>query len=156
MFTDIQGSTALWERYGDGFHDMLGMHHAVLRNQIAKLQAYEVKTEGDAFMITFSSAASAVHFALQTQRALHQAEWPAQLIEDSLPIGSGTNHPRWQLSWAAGADGSAHWSAHMLTGPNDGTNGLLGANGQQGWPIDAGRTWGTNSLECPRHGAGEE
>jgi class 3 adenylate cyclase/tetratricopeptide (TPR) repeat protein len=93
MFTDIQGPTALWERYGDGFQDMLGMHHAVIRKQIAKHQAYEVKTEGDAFMIAFPSAASAVHFALHTQLALHQAEWPAQLIEDTLPIEAARTTP---------------------------------------------------------------
>jgi len=93
MFTDIQGSTALWERYGDGFQDILGMHHTVIRKQIEVHRAYEVKTEGDAFMIAFPSAKSAVRFALDTQLALHNTSWPEQLIDDTLPIEAARTTP---------------------------------------------------------------
>ena len=51
VFTDIEGSTALWEHFGPDFQPMLDLHDAVLRSAIAAHDGYEVKTEGDAFMV---------------------------------------------------------------------------------------------------------
>jgi len=86
VFTDIQGSTALWERYGDDFQSILDLHHEVIRASIAKHEGYEVKTEGDAFMIAFSDATLALQFAMDAQIHLRDANWPAMFIDDSLPI----------------------------------------------------------------------
>jgi len=86
VFTDIQGSTALWERYGNDFQGILDLHHEVIRASIAKHNGYEVKTEGDAFMIAFSSATHGLQFAMDTQIHLRDANWPPLFIEDSLPI----------------------------------------------------------------------
>ena len=86
VFTDIQGSTALWERYGNDFQTILDLHHQVIRACIANCCGYEVKTEGDAFMVAFSEAESAVQFALKAQIELKEADWPSMFIDDSLPI----------------------------------------------------------------------
>ncbi len=60
VFTDIQGSTALWEHFGDDFKALLDLHNALFRAAIAAAGGYEVKTEGDAFMVAFQDAGSAV------------------------------------------------------------------------------------------------
>jgi hypothetical protein len=43
-------------------------------------QGYEVKTEGDAFMIAFDSIFNAVKFALQAQEMLLLADWPSTIL----------------------------------------------------------------------------
>jgi class 3 adenylate cyclase/tetratricopeptide (TPR) repeat protein len=88
VFTDIQGSTALWERFGDEFAPALQLHHQTIRACITANEGYEVKTEGDAFMVAFSSAASALRFCAQAQLALHRAAWPEALLEDRSPIAA--------------------------------------------------------------------
>ena len=42
---------------------------------------YEVKTEGDAFMIAFPNAATAVRFCVDAQRGLHTHPWAPELTE---------------------------------------------------------------------------
>jgi len=82
VFTDIQGSTALWERYGDAFAPVLQLHNELMRDAIARERGYEVKTEGDAFMIAFDEADDAIQFAMTAQQALHEAPWPRELLSD--------------------------------------------------------------------------
>ncbi len=70
VFTDLQGSTELWEKLQTRFADALAAHNSVMRGLIAKHKGYEVKTEGDAFMIAFSSPTLAVRFALELQEKM--------------------------------------------------------------------------------------
>jgi class 3 adenylate cyclase len=93
VFTDIQGSTALWERLGDGFVGVLEAHNRILREALARSGGAEVKTEGDAFMIAFASASDAVRFALAAQEALHAAPWPAEAGELLVRMGLHTGDP---------------------------------------------------------------
>ena len=88
VFTDIQGSTALWERFGEAFGSALQLHHDTVRAQIVAHGGYEVKTEGDAFMVGFKKPASAIRFCTATQLALHNAPWPQSLLEDPSPIAA--------------------------------------------------------------------
>ncbi len=81
VFTDIQGSTMLWERFRSDFKDLLDLHNAIIRNEIVIHEGYEVKTEGDAFMVAFSDARHAVQFCLKSQENLHKADWPQRLLE---------------------------------------------------------------------------
>ena len=81
VFTDIQGSTMLWERFKTEFKKLLDLHNQIVRDLIEAHDGYEVKTEGDAFMVAFNHATDAVSFCLQSQLALHQAPWPAELLE---------------------------------------------------------------------------
>ena len=50
MFTDIEGSTKLWEAVGNSFKPLLDLHSALIRECLFSHQGYECKTEGDAFM----------------------------------------------------------------------------------------------------------
>jgi predicted ATPase/class 3 adenylate cyclase len=80
VFTDIQGSTELWERYSEGMREALDVHDRLLRELLAPCSGYEVKTQGDAFMVAFASAVDAVHWCLSVQEALLHAPWPAELL----------------------------------------------------------------------------
>jgi class 3 adenylate cyclase len=71
MFSDIQDSTVLTERFGDRrWLELLGDHDRIVREQLELHDGYEVKSQGDGFMLAFASARSAVHCAISIQREL--------------------------------------------------------------------------------------
>ena len=71
LFSDIEGSTALNVELGDdAYMGLLDEHNRLVRAAIAEHKGYEVKTEGDAFMVAFGSARDALRCALDIQRAL--------------------------------------------------------------------------------------
>lgn len=70
LFTDIEGSTRLWEQQPEAMRVALARHDALLREAI-ELQGGQVfKTVGDAFCAAFSTATAALNAALSVQRAL--------------------------------------------------------------------------------------
>jgi len=75
LFTDIEGSTPLWERDPEGMREALALHNAVLADAIAAHDGHWFKTVGDAFQAAFADPAQAVRAALAGQRGLAQAEW---------------------------------------------------------------------------------
>jgi predicted ATPase/class 3 adenylate cyclase len=75
LYTDIQGSTPLWERDPQGMRNALARHNAVLVNVIAAHDGYCYKTVGDAFQAAFADPAQAVAAAVAGQRGLAQAKW---------------------------------------------------------------------------------
>lgn len=91
VFTDIEGSTLLWEHFGEGFLDILDLHNRLMRTAIEAHGGYEVKTEGDAFMVAFSDPLAAVQFGLDAQRRLHEANWPEALHAPGIAALSGTS-----------------------------------------------------------------
>jgi class 3 adenylate cyclase/tetratricopeptide (TPR) repeat protein len=70
LFTDIEGSTEMTERLGDRrWLELLREHNAIVREQVAAHEGFEVKAEGDGFMLAFQSARRALQCAVDTQRA---------------------------------------------------------------------------------------
>eukprot|EP01062_Namystynia_karyoxenos_P076640 TRINITY_DN7547_c0_g1_i1.p1 TRINITY_DN7547_c0_g1~~TRINITY_DN7547_c0_g1_i1.p1 ORF type:complete len:951 (+),score=174.15 TRINITY_DN7547_c0_g1_i1:88-2853(+) len=83
-FTDIESSTALWEAHPQGMYDALQIHNRVVRRTAACHGGYEVKTIGDAFMVAFSTPATACAFGLQMQRLLLTQDWPEDILQHEL------------------------------------------------------------------------
>jgi predicted ATPase/class 3 adenylate cyclase len=78
LFTDIEGSTGLLRRLGDGaYARVLADHHALIRSALAAHDGTEVDTQGDAFFAVFSSPGACVAAVLEMQRALEEHPWPA-------------------------------------------------------------------------------
>src|SRR3954463_6387098 len=76
LFTDIEGSTALLHEIGDLYGAVLGDHHAVRRSVWAEHGGLEVHAEGDAFLVVFNTARSAIRAAGRAQDALESHRWP--------------------------------------------------------------------------------
>jgi len=76
LFTDIEGSTRLWESHAPAMRAALARHDAILRHCIQEHQGHVFKTGGDAFCAAFHTAAGAFAAALDAQRALHREPWP--------------------------------------------------------------------------------
>ena len=82
VFTDIEGSTALWNFNPSSMNAALEIHNNVMRQAAIRHLGYEVKTIGDAFMMAFEKPLNAVEFGLTVQQNLRSAEWPADLCFD--------------------------------------------------------------------------
>jgi predicted ATPase/class 3 adenylate cyclase len=76
LFTDIEGSTRLWEAEPDLMGEALRRHDRILRTAIGQVGGYVFKTVGDAFCAAFWTAQAAVAAALRAQRALVAEDWP--------------------------------------------------------------------------------
>jgi len=76
LFTDVEGSTALTQRLGDArAREVLREHERMVRAALKSHGGAEVKTMGDGFMASFTSATKALECAIAMQRAF--AEWNA-------------------------------------------------------------------------------
>jgi predicted ATPase/class 3 adenylate cyclase len=93
MFTDIKGSTGLWETMGDRFRPVLDRHNGLIRELIQRWDGYEVKSQGDSFMVAFGRATDAVQCALDIQRTFAQEPWPEAVGELLVRIGIHTGEP---------------------------------------------------------------
>ncbi len=70
LFTDVEGSTALTQRLGDAkARELLREHERIVREALKAHGGSEVKTMGDGFMTSFSSATKALECAIAMQRA---------------------------------------------------------------------------------------
>ncbi len=70
LFTDIVDSTGMTEKLGDlRAQEILHVHNAIIREQVADNGGFEVKSIGDGFMIAFPSARRALLCAIAIQRA---------------------------------------------------------------------------------------
>jgi TolB-like protein/Tfp pilus assembly protein PilF len=76
LFTDIEGSTRLWEEHAVAMKAALARHDALLRHCIEDYDGHVFKTAGDAFCATFHTAHDALAAALDAQRALLREPWP--------------------------------------------------------------------------------
>jgi hypothetical protein len=81
VFTDIKNSTAIWETQPVAMRQAIKLHNATMRKLIRESGGYEVKTEGDAFMVSFQDALSAVEWCLTVQLELRKLEWPQEILE---------------------------------------------------------------------------
>jgi class 3 adenylate cyclase len=68
LFTDIEGSTKLWENNAPAMQASLARHDELLRLAIEERGGYVFKTVGDAFCCAFSTAPDALEAALESQR----------------------------------------------------------------------------------------
>src|SRR5207237_9258355 len=74
LFSDIECFTDMTERLGDiKAQELLREHNAIVRAQVAECGGYEVKSQGDSFMLAFAGARRGLRCAVELQRAF--AHW---------------------------------------------------------------------------------
>ncbi|MEZ4519464.1 MAG: adenylate/guanylate cyclase domain-containing protein [Chloroflexota bacterium] len=88
LFTDIEGSTTLWERYGEAMRPALARHDALLRSAVFANDGRVVKTTGDGIHAVFSSGVDGLHAALQAQRELCAQDW-SDISPDRIHVRMG-------------------------------------------------------------------
>src|SRR2546423_8341334 len=79
LLTDVEGSTALWERAPEAMGTALARHDAMLSGAIEAHAGIVVKHTGDGTFAVFSVPADAAAAALAIQRAVTAEAWPTPL-----------------------------------------------------------------------------
>src|SRR6476469_5497569 len=77
LFTDVEGSTARWERHGAWMATAHARQEALLREAIAARGGWAYKQIGDAFQAAFQTAPAALAAAVAAQQALAAEAWGA-------------------------------------------------------------------------------
>ena len=71
LFTDIEGSSSLWEQYPEAMKTTLSAHDLILRSTIQNNHGQIIKTTGDGVHAVFSTALDAIKAAVSAQIDLH-------------------------------------------------------------------------------------
>ncbi|KAK4940604.1 hypothetical protein LTR10_019363 [Elasticomyces elasticus] len=108
VFTDIVKSTAIWEKDASAMVEAMAIHDIMIRDLTEANDGYEVKQNGDGFMIAFPTATAAVQFCLDVQERLLDEAWPKGIL--NLPSGSETKDSDGQVLFRGlKLRMSAHW-----------------------------------------------
>ncbi len=75
LFTDVEGSTGLWEAHPDAMRPALARHDVLLRRAVERSGGHVFKTVGDAFYAAFAVAGAALEAALAAQTSLCAEPW---------------------------------------------------------------------------------
>src|SRR5206468_7920814 len=75
LFTDIEGSTPLWDSRPVAMRAATERHNALLREVIIARGGNAFRVVGDAFCVAFPDATAAVLAAVDAQRALCTQAW---------------------------------------------------------------------------------
>jgi predicted ATPase/class 3 adenylate cyclase/Tfp pilus assembly protein PilF len=75
LFTDIEGSTPLWERDANSMQESLAKHNAILYRVIQEHGGQVFKFIGDAIQAVFPLPTQAVEAAIAAQRSLASQTW---------------------------------------------------------------------------------
>ena len=81
VYTDVQGSTSMWETCPSDMKKATDIHDMIMRQCYTNHSGYEVNTEGDAFNLAFQHPVDALAFALQAQLKLYKADWPEGILK---------------------------------------------------------------------------
>ena len=88
LFSDIEDSTIITERLGDErWLEVLREHNAMFREEIGRHDGYEVKSQGDGFMLAFPDPCQALEYAIAIQRAFAEQEREGR--EEALRVRMG-------------------------------------------------------------------
>jgi predicted ATPase/serine/threonine protein kinase len=79
LFTDIQGSTQLWEYHPEAMKLALARHDEIMRQAIESHQGYVFKMVGDAFHAVFTQATDALAATIQAQKELAIEKWAGEI-----------------------------------------------------------------------------
>ena len=86
LFTDIEGSTRLWEEDPERMRPALSKHNALARGAVERHRGTLVKLTGDGVYATFADSLDALHATLELQQALAD---PAATDGVTLPVRCG-------------------------------------------------------------------
>ena len=75
LFTDVEGSTRLWEESRQAMTIALARHDQIMRDAIESRHGYIFATGGDAFSASFQAVSDALEAALSAQVALREEAW---------------------------------------------------------------------------------
>jgi len=94
LFTDVEGSTELWQEHPREMAQALARHDEIVRHAIEGHDGYVFSTAGDAFAAAFASALDAVAAASTAQAELTDEPWTVSLIRVRMGLNTGVAEER--------------------------------------------------------------
>jgi predicted ATPase/class 3 adenylate cyclase len=95
LFTDIEGSTRLWEEHGDAMAEALARHDEILDLAVNRAGGSVLKTTGDGLIAVFERSGWSLIAAVDGQRGLDQEPWgPTGPLRVRMGIHSGDTERR--------------------------------------------------------------
>ena len=95
LFTDIEGSTQLWEGNPDAMRPALAVHDRIIAEAVDGSDGAVFKTGGDAFCAAFADPHQALNAATAAQHALLETEWETESpIKVRMGLHTGTAQVR--------------------------------------------------------------
>jgi predicted ATPase/class 3 adenylate cyclase len=96
LFTDLENSTPLWEKFPDEMQRVSARHDALLRDIIEMNGGRLIKTTGDGFHAVFESPQDGVAAMLSAQQAISAEPWPATtgLVKVRMGLHTGESQER--------------------------------------------------------------
>ena len=119
VMTDVEGSTALRRTRGDRFaNEILGLHSAIVRDQIGTCGGQERQFLGDGFLLSFPSPSAAVRCAIGVQRAhdAHNASDPQRQVRVRIGVHVGEVSEREGLLYGQAVHVAARITAEAAGG----------------------------------------
>ena len=92
LMTDIEASTALLRKLGDGYGPLLDHVRALIRRAVSRGGGREIDSRADEFFAVFERPAAALEAAVAIQRALAKRAWPGG-FEVRVRAGIHSGHP---------------------------------------------------------------
>ena len=144
VMTDVEGSTALRRTRGDRFvNEILGLHGAIVRDQIGTCGGQERQFLGDGFLLSFPSSSAAVRCAIGVQRAhdQHNASDPQRQVRVRIGIHVGEVSEREGLLYGQ----AVHVAARITAAAAGGQIFVSDAVRQQ---VEPGAGGGSSTRDC--------
>jgi predicted ATPase/class 3 adenylate cyclase len=95
LFTDLEGSTRLWEQHPEAMRAAVSRHDELLREAFEAHHGHVFKTVGDAFCVAFGAAPDALAAALAAQLGLAGEAWgEAGPLRARIALHTGTADER--------------------------------------------------------------
>lgn len=91
FFTDVEGSTRLWEERPEAMRRDMARHDAIAQRIVAACDGALVRSrgEGDSLFAVFARATNAIQAAVELQRALAAEEWGVETVSVRVAIHTG-------------------------------------------------------------------
>jgi predicted ATPase/class 3 adenylate cyclase len=89
LFTDIEGSTRLWQQHPQAMSAAHARHDQILRGAIESNHGHVFQVVGDSFSAAFNTAPEAVQAVLAAQRALSAEKWGEAAIRVRMGLHTG-------------------------------------------------------------------
>ena len=103
LFTDIEGSTRLWDRHPDRAPDLIEQHDRLVERAVERHGGHVFHRAGDGMIANFDDATTAVRGAIDAQRALADAPWPGVepvRVRMGVHTGNVVIRPEGPYGWA--------------------------------------------------------
>ncbi|MFN2255003.1 MAG: adenylate/guanylate cyclase domain-containing protein [Candidatus Promineifilaceae bacterium] len=76
LFTDLEGSTLLWQQYPQAMQTALARHDEIIRTAVERANGRIIKSTGDGFYAVFDNALEGLDACISAQKHLTEESWP--------------------------------------------------------------------------------